>query len=187
MGGREQRSPHGRPRAGYSMAVVRTVKRQKLECLIYWEKANGTVTQLRTIQSSACFEKDKVIIRRQSSEGGDEDLETSGGVLLPLPPMWLCRDTRTILEESLDLTSCLLQATRDRWLKGRFKPNVPQMEVPHPVQRPWLMGQSIHRQCHWLAALVLGNPWPLWGWVPPGPFLGAPACPHASSWPSSCN
>lgn len=49
-------------------------------------------------------------IRRQCSYEGDGALESSEGGTLPLPRT--CANTRTPLEENLDLTSCLLQATR---------------------------------------------------------------------------
>lgn len=81
-------------------------------CLISWEKANGTVTQLRNIQSSVCFWKGNVI-RRESSYEGDEALERSDGIR-PIPLMgFLSPSPGATLEESLDLTSCLLQAPRD--------------------------------------------------------------------------
>lgn len=81
------------------------------------------------------FWKDNVIIRRQSSYERDGALKRSEGVIPPLPPACgFAPIPGPILEESLDLTSCLLQATRYGWLKGRFKPNDPQMEVTHRVQ-----------------------------------------------------
>ena len=54
------------------------------------------------------------------------------------------------LEESL--TSCLLQAAKDERLNGRFKPEIPQMEVPLCVWYPWLVGR--------IAALVS-----VFGWL----------------------
>lgn len=45
------------------------------------------------------------------------------------------------LEESL--TSCLLQAAKDERLNGRFKPDIPQMEVPLWVWYPWLVGRIV--------------------------------------------
>lgn len=118
------------------------------------------MTQLRNIQSSACFWKDTVIIGGQPRCEGEGALERSQAVTPVLPQPVFSPSTKTHSGGKPGSDLCLPQATRNGWLKGRFNWKDPQMEELHHIQPLWLMGHSIYCQHRWLAALDLSNPWP---------------------------